>query len=175
MAGMIAGVEVYRISLGSACPQATCVDRAKVRPVNDREYYSELHALLSSAKTSIHMVEFELKYYEKFKGSLQNQIVQDLIDAKERGVDVRIVMDEFSNENNAFDVLTARGVGIKLDSENVTTHAKLVIVDGKAVLVGSTNLSYYALEKNNEANVLIEDEASARDFEKYFLGLWNAS
>jgi len=141
MAGIIAGVELHMMSLGYSCPQNICVDSAKVRAVTDGEYYVELHKVLSESTVSVHMVEFELKYYKTFPSSLQNQIVKDLIEAKKRGVDVKIVVDEFSNESNAFDILQQNGIEIRWDSENVTTHAKLVIVDGRIVLIGSTNLS----------------------------------
>ena len=170
--GVVLGVEAYRFSLGYSCPQPACVDKASVNVVTDREYYVEAHKILANAKDSIHLVCFELKYYPTFKASLENQIIEDLVEAKQRGVEVKIIVDEFSEDNNAFDYLKENGIDIKHDSENVTTHAKLLIVDGRIVLVGSTNLSYYALEKNNEANVVIEDEEVAQDFEGYFDGLW---
>ena len=172
--GLIAGVELHAFSLGYACPQSVCVDSAKVKVVTNSDYFIELHKALSEAKSSIHIVAFELKYYKSFPTSLQNQIVTDLIDAKKRGVEVKALVDEYSTDNNAFDILRENGVEVKLDSENVTTHAKLVIIDGKIVLVGSTNLSFYALEKNNEANALIEDEKTAQEFEDYFQKLWKS-
>jgi len=64
------------------------------------------------------------------------------------------------------------GIEIKHDSEEVTTHSKLVIIDGKTVILGSTNWSYYGLEKNHEANVLIRSKEIADYFEKYFDELW---
>ena len=65
-------------------------------------------------------------------------------------------------------ILTRNGIKVYLDSENVTTHSKLIVVDGRYSIVGSTNWSYYALSKNNETNVLIDSEEVAKEYIKYF-------
>jgi len=82
-------------------------------------------------------------------------------------------VDEYSKTNNAFNLLKDRGINIIYDSRSVTTHSKLVIIDGRIVILGSTNFSYYGLEKNNEANVLIESEKISEQYEAYFNDLWN--
>jgi phosphatidylserine/phosphatidylglycerophosphate/cardiolipin synthase-like enzyme len=50
-------------------------------------------------------------------------------------------------------------------------HCKLIIIDGKTVIVGSTNWSYYAIDKNREASVVIRDERIARIFEEYLFSI----
>ena len=52
--------------------------------------------------------------------------------------------------------LEAGGGTVFEDSPDVTTHAKLAIVDSDFVVIGSTNWSYHALEENNETAVIIE-------------------
>jgi phosphatidylserine/phosphatidylglycerophosphate/cardiolipin synthase-like enzyme len=170
--GVITGVSVYQTGVDNACPSKTCADAAEITPVVDRGYFDHAYRIISQARVSIHIASFEMKYYETFPDSQQNQLVRQLIYAKERGVDVKIVVDEFSEENNAFELLKENGIEMKHDGNETTTHAKLIIVDGKIVLVGSTNLSYYGLEKNHEANVLIEDEEVAAYYEGYFQELW---
>ncbi len=170
--GIVIGVSFLQFAQKRACPAPVCVDSANVIPVSDRGYFQQVHNELLKARSSIHLVVFELKYYPTYSESSENIIVQDLIDAKKRGLDVRIIVDEYSKENNAFDFLKGNGIGIVMDTENVTTHAKLVVVDGKVVILGSTNFSYYALEKNNEVDVIIRDEKTAEYFEKYFDDLW---
>jgi len=59
-------------------------------------------------------------------------------------------------------------VKVYFDPPDVTSHDKMIIVDGKLSIVGSTNWSYYALERNNEASVLIHSEEVADYFIKYF-------
>ncbi|MFH1834774.1 MAG: phospholipase D-like domain-containing protein [Methanobacteriota archaeon] len=170
--GLILGVEVIHLAEERVCPHPACVDKASVIPVSDRGYFEAAHKALSEAKTSIHIASFEVKYYENFPNSSMNILVEDLIAAHNRGVEVKVVVDEYSNENNAFARLRDAGIEIKYDSEEVTTHAKLIIVDGKIVILGSTNLSFYGIEKNNEVNVVIRDEETARYYENYFQNIW---
>lgn len=87
--------------------------------------------------------------------------MEELLKAHKRGVDVRIVVDEYSRENNAFEYLKSNGVKIKYDGNKTSTHAKLIIVDGKIIVLGSTNLSYYGLEQNNEVDLMVIDEKAA--------------
>ena len=162
-----------------SCPQKNCaIDSSEIIPVSDRGYYPAVHEAITNAKKSIHITAFELLYYDNYKESLENQIITDLIAAQKRGVDVRIVLDEYSDTNpstNAYEYVKRNGVKIKYDSNKTTTHSKLIVIDGKVVILGSTNFSYYALEKNNEVDVIISSEKTAEYFERYFQRLWDAS
>ncbi len=176
LAGIVVGIlltaAVTQLAYSRACPQSTCVDEAEILPLSNRGYFPAVHRALQEADKSIHIATFELKYYEEYPDSLENTIIKDIIEAKKRGVEVKIIVDEYSKSNNAFDLLREEGVDIIYDSKSVTTHAKLVIIDGELVILGSTNFSYYGLEKNNEANVLIESSKIAEYYEEYFSGLW---
>ena len=172
--GLILAFTLTPLLINQACPTPLCVDDARLVPVTDRGYYLAAHKLLSHSRESIHIVSFELKYYDNYPDSKMNQLVRDLIEAHERGVDVKIIVDQYSENNNAFHKLDEAGVPWRFDSNSTTTHAKLIVVDGKIVLLGSTNLSYYGLEKNNEANILIEDEKTAGYYEEYFQKIWSA-
>ncbi len=155
---------------------------SNIQVITDREYYDTLHKILSEAKETIHITNFELKYYfsEQYKDSNVNQLVQDLIDAHNRGVEVKYVVDEYGNRNDdvvkVFVFLKEKGLkNFKLDNSKVTTHTKLIIVDGEIVLVGSSNWSHTAINKNHEANVLIHSADVAQEFERYFNKIWKES
>jgi len=171
--GVILGVEVIRIADEDVCPQSICLGQDKIVPFSDRGFFPVVHDALSKAKGSIHVVAYELKYYPAFPGSSENVLIEDLAAARARGVDVRILVDDGSVNNSAVDYLRAHGVAVKYDSGNATTHAKLVIIDGETVIVGSTNFTYYGLEKNNEVDVLVVSSRVAAYFEDYFRDLWN--
>jgi phosphatidylserine/phosphatidylglycerophosphate/cardiolipin synthase-like enzyme len=171
--GILAGVETIQYADARACPQPACLEKTEVIPVSDRGYLPQVHEILQNAESSIHMAMFELKYYSNFKNSSANIIVEDLIQASKRGVEVKIIVDEFSERDNAYKKLKENGIEIKMDSQNTTTHAKLIIVDGRVVVLGSTNLSFYGLEKNNEINVILISQQAAEYYEQYFWNLWN--
>jgi phosphatidylserine/phosphatidylglycerophosphate/cardiolipin synthase-like enzyme len=171
--GVILGAGVCRLGYAYACPEKACVGAADVTPISDRGYFDQAHTILSQARESIHIVSYEVKYYPGSPNSSENRLIRDLIYARERGVDVRVVADEYSQENNAFDLLKANGIEVRMDGNQTTTHAKLIIVDGRVVLLGSTNLSYFGLEKNNEVDLLVHDDKVGKYFEVYFLNLWD--
>jgi len=79
----------------------------------------------------------------------------------------------FHMNDRSSNILNAIGVYAKLDSTTTFNHAKFFVVDGKVVLVGSTNLSYMSIDRNNEVDVLIKDEKIAGWFREYFFSLWN--
>jgi len=141
----------------------------------DRDYFGNVHSLLSQAEDSIHMVMFDVKYYPDYPESLVNSLLSDLEQAAKRGVDVRIITDEYLTEKPVVRILQESGIGIKFDSGEITTHSKLIIIDSKIVIVGSTNWGYHSIEKNHEANVIIRSSSLSRQFEGYFEGIWAES
>jgi len=148
--------------------------------VDTANYARVLLTLLPQAKTSVHVVMYRASYYPGFPGSLSNEILQGLIAASGRGLDVRILLDDCafypeSAEANleAALYLHLHGVETRFDDPTETTHAKLVLIDGETVLLGSTNWNYYSLEKNNEVDlVLAHLPAVATVYESYFHLLW---
>ncbi len=170
--GVILGVEVINLADERVCPQSICVDKDSVVPFSDRGFFPVVHEALSKAKRSIHIVAYELKYYPTFPGSSQNVIIEDLAAAKARGVEVLILVDDGSVNNSAVQYLRQHGVSVKYDGKDVVTHAKLVVIDGETVIVGSTNFTYYGMEKNNEVDLLVVSSRAAAYFEEYFRSLW---
>jgi hypothetical protein len=153
-------------------------------PIVDRDYYSEVISVIRNAQRSVHLLMFEIFYYPEFPGSKVNDLIDELANAHSRGVDVKVCLEggeEFLGEDflekqlRAYERLREHGVQIRGDSRGITTHAKLLIVDERTVVIGSTNWSYYAVERNAEANVLIESPSLASDFEEYFDGIWKSA
>jgi cardiolipin synthase len=125
---------------------------------------------------------FKAVYYTNYENSPSNILLNKLISAKERGVDIKVVLelgenlDEIKKANRyTCRILKNNNIDVKLHGKNVTTHAKVLIIDSSTVLIGSTNWNYYSLEKNHEANVLIRSKKIASEFEKYFSMIWEES
>lgn len=148
------------------------IDEGQVALLTDRDYFEGVHSLLSEAEYSIHIVMFDVKYYPDYPESLVNSILSDLEQATRKGIEVRIITDEYLTEKPVVRILKESGIDIKFDSKERTTHSKLIIIDSKIVIVGSTNWGYHSIEKNHEANVVIYSEPLAKQFEGYFEGIW---
>jgi phosphatidylserine/phosphatidylglycerophosphate/cardiolipin synthase-like enzyme len=145
-----------------------------------RNYGEVLRLLLAQAERSIHVVMYRASRYAAHGESLSNAILDDLVAAAGRGLDVRVLLDDCafyaeSREANleAALYLALHGVEVRFDDPDETTHAKLVVIDGETVLLGSTNWNYYSLEKNNEVDLaVIGFPALAATYEAFFRALW---
>lgn len=85
-------------------------------------------------------------------------IVQALVRAHRRGVDVKCVLDKSNTRNNssraALNLLVNSGIETRIDSMHAITHDKFQIIDNKTVETGSFNYSAAAAHSNAE-NVIV--------------------
>lgn len=65
------------------------------------------------------------------------------------------------DNRNVSERLKKAGVQIHFDSPKRTTHAKLAVIDGRYMFIGSNNLTQSELKHNNELSVLIDSPAVA--------------
>ncbi len=136
--------------------------------------------LLSEARRSVHAVMYRVSIYPQYADSVTSELVNALVDAAARGLDVRILIDDCSfyadsaRENLESAIyLYQNGVDVRLDDPSLTTHAKLLVIDGETVVLGSMNWNYYSVERNIEASVaLLRMPDVAGPFESYFASLW---
>ncbi len=153
-----------------------------VSVVANRDYTSFLFSSFGESKDYIHIAMYMMKYYPYDSTNGVSQLHEELIDAKEKGIDVKVIL-EWSDYNSSLNAtnestyvyLESKGIDVRFDSPSVTTHVKLIIVDDRIAFVGSTNWSKSALEENNEVNVEIKDEDVVRELELYFESLWESS
>lgn len=107
---------------------------------------------IGSAKHSIQMLAYSFQAPD---------IVQALIDAKRRGVEVRIVVDKKRNSGKssktAMDLVVLNGVELRTNEHFHLHHDKALIVDGNTVETGSFNFAPSAETANSENVVVIRD------------------
>jgi len=86
------------------------------------------------------------------------KVVKALVAAKQRGVDVQIVLDAHGNENKgsraAMNVIANAGIPLRTDAAYKIQHDKVIISDGQNVQTGSFNYSTAAAKSNSE-NALV--------------------
>jgi phosphatidylserine/phosphatidylglycerophosphate/cardiolipin synthase-like enzyme len=148
---------------------------AKVAIANDRSFFPAVDEVLTGAQSTIDVILYQARFYFHYPGSESNTLLLDLVEAGERGVEVRAVIEQAdwnitnSEENrDVWNVLRLGDIELYFDPVGTTSHAKLVIVDDRYVIIGSTNWNHYALDINNEANVVIDSKQAARAFRTYF-------
>lgn len=89
------------------------------------------------------------------------QLMQVLIDAAKRGVDVRLILPSYSDSSLVFHAgraqyarLLAGGVHI-YERQGALLHAKTAMIDGVWSSVGSSNLDWRSFMDNDEVNAVI--------------------
>lgn len=139
-----------------------------ITPVVNREYLPAVIKLIASATHSIEFIQLE--YHD---GKAVRWIEAELAAAVQRGVTVRGLLDDGVSFNaNCLERLREQGLDVRLDTPEKMTHCKIIIVDGRAVLLGSTNWTGNSMGNNNETNLQLVDPVVAGYFQKYFEELW---
>ncbi len=103
-----------------------------------------------------------------------DQIIEALVDAAKRGVDVKIILPGISDsklalyaQRNHYSELLQAGVKIYEHSTSLL-HAKTAVVDKVWSTVGSTNMDFLSLLNNDEVNAVILSKEFAMEMEKMF-------
>jgi phosphatidylserine/phosphatidylglycerophosphate/cardiolipin synthase-like enzyme len=85
-------------------------------------------------------------------------VVKAQVASRDRGLDVRIVLDAQGNEGKgsraAMNLIVNAGIPLRTDSAFKIQHDKVIITDGQNVQTGSFNYSTAAARSNSE-NVLV--------------------
>ncbi|NJC21597.1 cardiolipin synthase [Arthrobacter pigmenti] len=102
------------------------------------------------------------------------QILEALLRASKRGVDVRVILPEDSNHvvsdwlsRGFYSALLRDGVKILL-YQNAMIHAKTATVDGQWSTVGTANIDRLSLTGNYEINIEMFDEDLAANMERIY-------
>jgi phosphatidylserine/phosphatidylglycerophosphate/cardiolipin synthase-like enzyme len=127
---------------------ATVTGPLVVSPENSR---SRVLGLINGARESIDF------YAEVIS---DDSVLAALRGATQRGVRVRLIVNASfdAEEEDALVALSNAGVEVRL-MEGLYIHAKTMIVDGSAALIGSQNYTSTSLDKNRELGMIVEQPA----------------
>lgn len=143
--------------------------------------------------------EMVIKYINSAKASIDIEmllidyegVVKALLDAKKRGVNVRIIVDQadlakynkwleklpiegMANFGAAL-ALTQGGIPIKWfvpQTKDQVLHAKAMLIDRRVFLTGSANMTYHAYSRNHEVFVAVNSPDIAQEFMSTFEEDW---
>jgi phosphatidylserine/phosphatidylglycerophosphate/cardiolipin synthase-like enzyme len=153
---------------------ATEVHPAGATLLINREYRDALLAGIRGANSRI-IVSCYLFKITKFPDNQPRQIANELIRARQRGVNVTVILEQSRNERDFLNrenrataaLLSRNGIETRFDSLRKTSHAKVVVIDDRYVFLGSHNLTHSALTHNNELSVRINSPEMARKITSY--------
>ena len=126
-----------------------------------------LVALYEGARRSIYVASYGLTY---------PPIVQALVVAKKRGVDVRVITDRAKlddpKQRTALETLRLAGIPIKVNRHDGLMHLKQAVVDDHVNTSGSMNQTASAARYNDERLDILHDPASTHRAKEKFLRMW---
>ena len=102
------------------------------------------------------------------------EIALPLVKARERGVKVRLYLDQdqvdYQYSQSRF--LVQRGIKTRISSNNYIMHNKFAIIDNRLLLTGSYNWTFSANNRNDENLMVIDDPEIIEIFQNQFVNLW---
>jgi phosphatidylserine/phosphatidylglycerophosphate/cardiolipin synthase-like enzyme len=121
--------------------------------------------LIQSARDSIDIAVFFLTH---------KHLAQDLLDAHNRGVKVRVIIDATAakNEYTKHQILREAGIPVKVEDFGGKMHAKSAVIDGEYLVTGSMNWTGAGENGNDENTILIRSTQHAVQYRKWFDKLW---
>lgn len=89
-------------------------------------------------------------------------IAKSLIRAKERGVDVKVILDEsgVNSIRSVINQLLEHTIPIWIDFKPAIADNKVIIIDNQKIITGSFNFSYTAQRRNAENLLIITEDSS---------------
>jgi phosphatidylserine/phosphatidylglycerophosphate/cardiolipin synthase-like enzyme len=103
------------------------------------------------------------------------KVVQALVSAKRRGVDVRVVSDDSNAKSKsgsaALNLLAGADIQSRLNGEYAIHHDKYIIADERHVQTGSFNYSQAAAKSNSENVIVIWNN---RELAQSYLRHWSS-
>jgi phosphatidylserine/phosphatidylglycerophosphate/cardiolipin synthase-like enzyme len=107
----------------------------------------------------------------------RDSLATALISAKERGVEVRVVIERERayEQGSEYPRLKSAGVDVRLDGNPNLMHHKFMVIDGYIVVTGSYNWSSAAEDRNDENIVVIFDRDVAQRFVQEFERVWQTA
>lgn len=140
--------------------------------VVNTDYLPTALNMIISAQTEILAAQLEFPY-----GTGPNKIATSLKNASipPRDVTVKVILDDEPSDNlQRVKEFANTNIQAKLDQCNKTLHSKILVVDRKWVLFGSTNWSSSAFYYNNEANLCIGIPEIASIIADYIQNIWDS-
>jgi len=145
------------------------IKKTKIELLNDEKYYYYVLNALSSAKKEINIIMFSM-----YKCKKTEDLIYALINARKKGIMVRVILDGEVESNRALKhLLSSERIPVKL-TKHQRTHNKLIIIDDKVVVLGSHNWTDKALFENRESSVAIIDKKIVNREKDYFELLWGS-
>jgi phosphatidylserine/phosphatidylglycerophosphate/cardiolipin synthase-like enzyme len=110
-------------------------------------------------------------------GFTATNLAEALVRAKRRGVDVGLIQDEKSAQNNreTLPILLAAGIEVRSDGKHAIQHNKVMLIDDDIVITGSYNFTKSAESRNAENIMIVRSSYAAKRYADNWKSHWDHS
>ena len=149
---------------------STNIDSSEVVILFSPKNYAmeKVERLIDSSKESIDLSIFFLTY---------NKVVKKLVDAHNRGVNVRVIIDATgaSNGYSKHQYLRDQGIEVKVENWGGKMHMKTAVIDNKHIVIGSMNWTKAGVTKNDENTLIIKNDIeNSKYLTNHFNEMWTS-
>ena len=145
----------------------------------DEEFLPAAKDLISKARYSVYISTFKAEITTKPRGRKLSRFFDEVCQARMRGVDVHVLINTATPRgsiplSNAYAAtfLKKNEVEVRKLPHERCCHAKLIIVDGGAAILGSHNLSVKSCHNNFEVSCLIYDIPTIKNLTERYNEVW---
>ena len=107
-------------------------------------------------------------------GFTHNAIAQALLRANDRGVSVRVLLDQKSDHTNRYviDLFNQAQVTMRSDGKHAIAHNKVMVIDDSVVITGSFNFTNSAETRNAENFLILKSSDLASQYKSQWKSHW---
>ena len=140
------------------------------------QYPYVMEELIASAEKSISVMLFYISFNPQNEKSPVNKLVNLLIEAKNRGVEVSVILDKDKEEDAynssiinmpTYEILKKNGIKVYFDAEEKVTHSKIVVFDKSIVVLGSHNWTAASFSYYDETSIKINSAEVGEYYSDY--------
>ncbi len=161
---------------------AALAETAEVADISNRAYAENVISQIDAARDEILVAMYSMYVRYGDDANPAMRLVDAIVRARTRGVDVRVYLDKSStsgkdmkrlNKGNddAYRILKEAGVDVRFIKPELKLHDKLIVIDAETVIDGSTNWTQKALTENEESAQIIRGKEFAATKRTQVLGL----
>lgn len=150
-----------------------------VKLLIDEKFLRAVMELMKAAKKEVLIVAYLISLPRLERSDKAAMLCEELVNARKRGCKCKVILNYTSPPNRAVEDnkeaarwMGLNGVEFKYVARNRTVHAKMIIIDGVTLVIGSHNWSQRALERNAEASIEVSDDPVVKEARNWFLRIW---
>ena len=135
--------------------------------------------LIDCAEKFIYISSFKLEISSTPRGRGLAYLFELLGEQWKKGIDIRVLTNKQGEQGHvpstnsfAINVLKRHHIPVKVLPDSRICHAKIILVDNKAAIIGSHNLSIKSCRQNFEQSCLIDSPCTCMHLHQNFLKLW---